>query len=95
MPKKFKSTPCPITRSQFRRDAQGLKVTITDQAGNVVARGDLDVKEFSTLSLGWYYNGKIDVKVGNTVVKAQGGFNLTIANSKELPVDDAPPALAS
>lgn len=46
-----------------------------------------DVKEFSTGSLGWYLNGKANVKVGEKSVSVQIGLNLTIVGSKELPKD--------
>ena len=44
-----------------------------------------EVKEFSTGSLGWYLNGKANIKVGDKSVSVQIGMNLTIVGSKELP----------
>jgi hypothetical protein len=48
-------------------------------------------KEFSTGSLGWNVNDKINVDIGGTLVTVQIGMNLTIVGSKELP-QDAPAA---
>ena len=44
-----------------------------------------EVKEFATGSLGWYLNGKANIKVGEKSVSVQIGMNLTIVGSKELP----------
>jgi hypothetical protein len=44
-----------------------------------------DPKEFSTGSLGWYLNNKVNLKVGDKTITAQIGMNLTIVGSKELP----------
>lgn len=73
-----KST-CPVTRSEFRNDAQPVEVTINGVPMTA------DVKEFSTGSLGWYLNGKVNLKVGDKSVSVQIGMNLTIVGSKELP----------
>jgi len=48
-----------------------------------------EVKEFSTGSLGWYLNGKMNVEIDGKVVAVQIGMNLTIVGSKELPQDAA------
>lgn len=72
---------CPVTRAEFRNAAQGLEIVI--DGSKVLA----EVKEFSTGSLGWYANGKVAVKCGGKTVYVQVGLNLTIPNSKELPVD--------
>lgn len=73
-----KST-CPITRTDFHKDAQPIEVTINGIPMTA------EVKEFSTGSLGWYLNGKANVKVGDKSVSVQIGMNLTIVGSKELP----------
>ncbi|MGF1578275.1 MAG: hypothetical protein ACFCD0_02805 [Gemmataceae bacterium] len=77
-----KKTNCPITRGQFRENAQPLIVKIGDE------ELDADVKEFSTGSLGWYLNGKIKVEIGGVRVPVQVGMNLTVVGSKDLPKDD-------
>ncbi len=78
-----KKTTCPITRSHFRENAEPVTIKIGDDEFEV------DVKEFSTGSLGWYLNGKTKIEVGGVKVQVQMGINLTIVGSKELP-DDAP-----
>lgn len=71
--------PCPIDRATFRADAKSLTVVINGVP--FVAT----VKEFSTGSLGWNLNGKMEVEVGGVKVPVQVGMNLTLAGSKELP----------
>jgi hypothetical protein len=63
----------------FLRDAQPVEVTINGIPMTA------EVKEFSTGSLGWYLNGKANVKVGDKSVSVQIGMNLTIVGSKDLP----------
>lgn len=75
-----KKTPCPVTRAEFAALAKQVRVQIGgDQA--VTA----NPKEFSTGSLGWYAQGKVELPVGDTFVTVQVGLNLTVVNSKELP----------
>lgn len=83
-----KKTTCPITRADFRAGAKPVKVTIDGESFEV------PVKLFSTGSLGWYLNRKIDIDVGGVKVPVQIGLNLTIVGSKDLP-QDAPPAHAA
>jgi hypothetical protein len=71
--------PCPITRSHFREHAKQQRVKI--EGHELMAQ----VKEFSTGSLGWYANDKMEVEIGGTKVQVQIGLNLTIVCSKELP----------
>ena len=75
-----KST-CPVTRAEFLTDAKPVEITINGIPMTA------EVKEFSTGSLGWYLNGKANVKVGDKSVSVQIGMNLTIVGSKELPKD--------
>jgi hypothetical protein len=70
---------CPVTRAEFHRDAQPVEVIVNGIPMTA------EVKEFSTGSLGWYLNGKANVKVGDKSVSVQIGMNLTIVGSKELP----------
>lgn len=72
-------TSCPVTRAEFLNEAQPVEVTINGIPMTA------EVKEFSTGSLGWYLNGKANVKVGEKSVSVQIGMNLTIVGSKELP----------
>ena len=70
---------CPVTRAEFLNDAKQVEITINGIPMTA------EVKEFSTGSLGWYLNGKANVKVGDKSVSVQIGLNLTIVGSKELP----------
>ncbi|MEJ7594438.1 MAG: hypothetical protein WKF77_23125 [Planctomycetaceae bacterium] len=72
---------CPVTRAEFLNDAKAVEVLINGIPMTA------EVKEFSTGSLGWYLNGKANVKVGDKSVSVQIGMNLTIVGSKELPKD--------
>jgi hypothetical protein len=77
---------CPITRAEFRKSAKPLTLTISAPDGGQVMV-PVNVKEFSTGSIGWYHNGKIAVPVNGTLVDVQLGLNFTIVHSKELPAD--------
>lgn len=72
---------CPVTRSEFREQAQPVTVKINGAAMTALP------KEFSTGSLGWHLNGKAILEVGGKQVSVQIGMNLTIIGSKELPED--------
>ena len=73
-----KST-CSVTRAEFINEAKPVEITVNGIPMTA------EVKEFSTGSLGWYLNGKTNVKVGDKSVSVQIGMNLTIVGSKELP----------
>jgi len=79
-----KKTTCPITRADFRTKAKPVTVQIGSQTMEV------DPKEFSTGSLGWYLNGKTTLEIDGVRVAVQIGLNLTVVGSKELPDDEAP-----
>jgi hypothetical protein len=72
-------TTCPVSREDFRKQAQAVEITI----GGVPMTAE--PREFSTGSLGWYLNNKVSLKVGDKSVQVQIGLNLTIVGSKELP----------
>lgn len=76
-------TVCPVTRKQFMEHAPTLKITIGDREFKAVRR------EFSTGSLGWYVNDKMDIEIDGKPVTIQLGLNLTVVGSKELPKDAA------
>ena len=80
-----KKSTCPVSRKQFREKAQKIEVTINGQKWMVAP------KEFSTNSLGWNLNEKLNVEIDGQPVTVQIGLNLIIVGSKELPLD-APPA---
>jgi hypothetical protein len=56
-------------------------------------------KEFSTGSLGWNLNDKIEIAIDGHDIKVQIGMNLIVVGSKDLPDDkpktDAPPPAAA
>ena len=79
-------TVCPISREQFRAHAPSVEVTIQGTQHTVPK------KEFSTGSLGWYLNGKMQIEIDGQPVTVQIGLNLTIVGSKDLPRDAASPA---
>jgi hypothetical protein len=72
-----------ITREQFRTEAKPVTVVINGKEMTAL------VKEFSTGSLGWNINEKMQLEVGGKSVMVQVGLNLTIIGSKELPQDGA------
>jgi hypothetical protein len=72
-------TTCPVSRKQFTEGAKPVEVVINGIP--LMA----EVKEFSTGSLGWYLNGKMSIKIGDTPVTVQIGMNMTIVGSKDLP----------
>ncbi len=73
------ATTCPISRAEFHKTAQPVKVVINGV--EMIA----EVKEFKTGSFGWYLNGKTTLPVGGKTVTVQVGANLTVVGSKELP----------
>ena len=73
------ATKCPMSRTHFTANAKPVTATV---AGQPVL---LEVKEFSTGSLGFYANGKLTLDIGGVPVKFQVGFQLTAVGSKELP----------
>src|SRR5690242_6326127 len=75
----------PITREQFRTSAKPIAVVINGKEMTAAP------KEFSTGSLGWNINEKLQVEVAGHTVTVQVGLNLTIIGSKDLP-QDRPPA---
>ena len=83
-----KKTVCPISRADFSAKAKPVTIKINDEEIAV------PVKVFSTGSLGWYLNRKVEIDVGGVKVPVQVGLNLTIVGSKELP-QDAPPVHAA
>jgi len=81
-------TTLALTREQFRTHAQPMTVVINGKEYQVPR------KEFSTGSLGWYLNDKIDITIDGVPAKVQIGLNLTLVGSKELPGAAAAPEAA-
>ena len=77
-----------LTREQFRTQAKPIPVVMNGK--EMVAA----VKEFSTGSLGWNINDKLQVEVAGQLVTVQVGLNLTIIGSKDIPQDASSPSAA-
>jgi hypothetical protein len=71
-------TTCPITHQQFKDHAKPVEVVINGT--NLQA----PVKEFSTGSLGWYLNGKMNITIDGKPCSVQIGLNMTIVGSKDV-----------
>ena len=82
-------TICPINRQDFHTQAQPVPIKIGDKEYQA------DVKEFSTGSLGWYFNGKTVIEIGGKKVTVQVGMNMTIIGSKDLPKETTQPVAAA
>ncbi len=70
-------TPCPISRQEFKDNAQPVAFEIT---GTPVTA---DAKEFSTGSFGWYFSGKVTIEVNGKKLPVQVGCNMTVVGSKD------------
>lgn len=68
-------TPTP-SRSRFRRHAKELAATLGKR------ELELKPKEFSTGSLGWYCNEKVQIVLDGQTFVCQLGFLVTIVGSK-------------
>lgn len=80
------ATVCTITREDFAKAARGMVCELRNPGDSTVLHKlTLDAAQFSTGSLGWKANGKVDVEVDGKLVRCQVGFNLTVVGSKELP----------
>lgn len=84
-----KKTNCPVSRSEFSANAKPVVVTINGKEYQAVP------KEFSTGSLGWNINDKVNVDIGGKLVTVQVGMNLTVVGSKDLPRDAGDPPARS
>ena len=75
-----RKTTCPITREQFNAHAAASTpaVQIAGQALMVAA------KQFSTGSMGYFANGKVQVVINGIPVMCQVGLNITVIGSKDL-----------
>lgn len=69
---------CPVTRSEFRTNAPSPTVVM----GKLVEDIGVNVKEFSSGGFGFYGGGKINLKVGDKIVRAQVSMNVVIIDSK-------------
>lgn len=76
-----KENSCEITRAEFLTHAKPITLIIGDETIQ------LNVKRFQagdndSGSFGWFFSGKVPVKVGKQEVRVQFGINATVVNSK-------------
>ena len=76
-----KGLECPITQAEFREVAERLHVQIMSW-GDGAAKYDLDPREFSSGSFGWFASEKLEVPVGGKRVRCQMSINVTVIGSK-------------
>ena len=76
-------TSCPITRAQFA--SGGAKGTPAVSIGGQPI--GCTPKTFSTDSIGYYGNGKVQVMIDGVPVMCQVGLTITVIGSKDLPAD--------
>jgi hypothetical protein len=74
-----RKTTCPVTRQQFTSTAKPLTVNINNQPLTA------SPKQFSTGSIGFFANGKVQVTVDGVPVMCQVSMNITVIGSKDLP----------
>ena len=84
--KKAKSTTatgptCSITKAEFDDGAKRLHLKIMSE-GECVAELDLDPREFSSGSFGWFASEKLQVPVEDQRVRCQMSLNVTVIGSK-------------
>lgn len=73
-------TVCSITRAIFRMHAPRSIPAVVN--GKEI---EVEYKEFSTGSLGWYANGKTSVMIDGKSVPCQVQVSVYVIGSKELP----------
>jgi hypothetical protein len=66
---------CPVSREQFRARAKPVKVVIDGKEHAA------EIKEFSTRSVTWFINGRVNVEIDWGCVPFRVGLNLTAAVS--------------
>ncbi len=76
-------TICSISRSIFT-----IKAPRTLDAMVAGKPLDVDRKEFSTGTLGWYANGKCSVMIDGKAVPCQVQISVYVIGSKELPAEN-------
>ncbi len=75
-----RKTVCPITRERFRAKAPGI---LQCQVGGSPVL--VELKEFSTGSLGYYSQGKITLEIDGVRISSQCAISIQLVGSKELP----------
>lgn len=78
---KFSKTEFPMDKERYLELApKTITLTCQEHPGVSIV---LNLREFSTGSVGYNGNGKLDIEVDGIDVKHQIGFNLTACGSKE------------
>lgn len=79
---KAKSGPAAsISKADFRKKAELLQVEIVAD-GERTAEFDLEPREFSSGSFGWFASEKVSISVGGKRVRCQVSLNVTVIGSK-------------
>jgi hypothetical protein len=86
-------TVCPITREQFKKEAQPITI-IVKQGDKELASYPTAPMEFGTDLLGYHANQRLTLMVGKTPVVFITNLQLIAAGSKELPGGKAAAAAA-
>ena len=76
-----RKTTCPVSRQAFRDNGAAASPVVTIAGQGVVATP----REFSTGSVGYYANGKVQLMIGGVPTMCQVGVTITVIGSKELP----------
>lgn len=69
---------CVVTRAEFRTNSPTPSSVMTKLADDL----SLEVKEFSSGGFGYGSYGKMNVKIGDKVVKCQVTLSIIVVNSK-------------
>ena len=69
---------CVVTRAEFRTNSPSPTVVM----GKLVEDIGVGVKEFSSGGFGYYGGGKINLKVGDKIVRCQVSMNVVVIDSK-------------
>ncbi len=72
---------CPISKAEFRKAAERLHLQIGSW-GDGAPKYELDPREFSSGSFGWFASEKLDVPVGSKRIRCQMSLNVTVIGSK-------------
>lgn len=74
-------TTSSISKAAFRRGAKPLEVQI-QAGGKIVGEFELDPREFSSGSFGWFASEKVNALVGKERVRCQLSLNVTVIGSR-------------
>ena len=72
---------CSISKAEFRKGAERMVLQIGSW-GDGAAKYELDPREFSSGSFGWFASEKLVIPVGDKRVRCQMSLNVTVIGSK-------------